>query len=256
MGQSIFVFLCLSLFNFAHAETRPYVDTMIVVAVDVSGSVDDNEYNIQKSGIIEAFSDPSVQRLLLQCSTSGIGITYVEWSGSSQSNAFVSVNPFVQVIPWVRLLSPQDMIEFANRLLGSPRSSRGETDIARGLGFARSLLEKAPFESHNRIVSLSTDGQQGFTIPGVSTEDFLKSERDKLASLGVTINAIGIESTAQADPRGMGFMPTSEDKTMEVYLNENVRSGSNSFVTPAADFEAYSEAFKKQLYVMMNACIS
>ncbi len=256
MGQSIFVFLCLSLFNFAQAETLPYVDTMIVVAVDVSGSVDDNEYNIQKSGIVEAFSDPSVQRLLLQCSPSGIGITYVEWSGSGQSNPSVSIKPVVQVIPWTRLLSPQDMIDFANKLLGSPRSSRGETDIARSLAFARELLVSAPFESYNRIVSLSTDGQQGFTIRGVSTEDFLKSERDKLATLGVTINAIGIEADLQVDPRMMGFMPTSEDKTMEIYLNENVRSGPNSFVTPAADFKAYSEAFKKQLYVMMNACIS
>ncbi len=148
------------------------------------------------------------------------------------------------------------MVDFANKLLGSPRSSRGETDIARSLAFARELLDSAPFESYNRIVSLSTDGQQGFTISGVSTEDFLKSERDKLASMGVTINAIGIETDLHIDPGMMVSMPSTADKTIESYLNENVRSGANSFVTPAADFKAYSEAFKKQLYVMMNACIS
>lgn len=256
MGQSFLAIFLVCIFNFAHAEALPYVDTMIVVAVDVSGSVKDDEYNIQKSGIVEALSDPSVQQLLLQCSTSGIGITYVEWSGQSQFNSLVSINPFVQVIPWTRLLSPQDMVDFANKLLGSPRSSRGETDIARSLGFARELLAKAPFQSHNQIVSLSTDGQQGFTIPGVSTEDFLKMERDKLAAMGVTINAIGIEPDLQVDPRITGFMPSTADKTMEVYLNENVRSGQSSFVISAPNFKAYSEAFKKQLYVMMNACIS
>ena len=257
MGQSFFISLLFGFLSLAQAESLPYVDTMIVVAVDVSGSVDDNEYNLQKSGIIEAFSDPSVQQLLLQCSTSGIGITYVEWSGQSQGNTFESITPLVQVIPWTQLLTPQDMIEFANKLLGSPRSSRGETDIARALGFARQLFEKAPFQSQNRIVSLSTDGQQGFTIPGVSPEDFLKMERDKLANLGVTINAIGIETVLQMDPRGMmGSLPSTEDSSIEAYLNQNVRSGSSSFVTPAVDFKVYSEAFKKQLYVMMNACIS
>jgi hypothetical protein len=256
MGQSFFVLLFLSLLDYSQAEALPYVDTMIVVAVDVSGSVNDDEYNLQKSGIVEAFSDPSVQQLLLQCSTSGIGITYVEWSGQRQSNGYETMNPFVQVVPWTQLLTPEDMIDFANKLLSSPRSSRGETDIARALDFARQLLEKAPFQSHNKIVSLSTDGQQGFTIPGVSPEDFLKMERDKLANLGVLVNAIGIETALQVDPRGMGSLPATENQSIEAYLNQNVRSGSSSFVTPAADFKAYSEAFKKQLYVMMNACIS
>jgi Protein of unknown function (DUF1194) len=255
VGRSLVFFFCLFLFQSTFAK-GPYVDTLLVIAVDVSGSIDDNEYKIQKDGIADAFSDPSVQELLRQCSTSGIGITYMEWSGHSQSYLPQSVNPFVQVIPWTQLLTPEDMNVFANQLRSSSRSSNGETDIARSLAFAGKLFLSSPFESDNLVVSLSTDGQQGRTIPGVSTEDFVKMERDKLASLGVTINAIGIEPSAQAGAQGTSVMPTTKGKSMEVYLNENVRAGSNSFVIPAADFKAYSEAFKKQLYVMMNACIS
>ena len=237
----------------------PYLDTMIVIAVDVSGSVNSDEYKIQKDGIIKAFSDPSVQNLLLQCTTSGIGVTYLEWSGSGYSQAFGSFvnNPFVQVIPWTRLMTPEDMNHFANQLLASPRSSDGETDIARSLEFARSLFSSAPFQSQNRIVSLSTDGRQGRTIAGISAEDFVKMERDKLASLGVTINGIAIESTVEVDPRlGGGSFPSDKEDSLKDYLNQNLRTGQGSFVESVPDFESYSEAFKKQLYVMMNACIS
>ncbi len=260
MGQSFLFIFFFNLLNLASAASLIAVDTMIVVAVDVSGSIDDTEYHLQKSGIVHALSDPSVQQLLRQCSTSGIGITYVEWSGHGPSpgpsSGSASINPFVQVVPWTQLVDPRDMDEFANKILSSSRSSRGETDIARSLAFAGELFVSAPFESYNRIVSLSTDGKQGRTVSGLSTEDYLRRERDKLESLGVTINAIGVEPNVQTAPAGAGFMPTNQEATMEVYLNENVRSGPGSFVISAPNYTTYSEAFKKQLYVMMNGCIS
>lgn len=151
----VFLFANILFFNNSHADVielqlgkpqesqqrdvsgKPYVDTLIVIAVDVSGSVDKEEYQIQKDGIVNAFSDPSVQNLLRQCSSRGIGITYVEWSGQSYGPGMVPFNPFVQVIPWTHLLTPQDMDAFANQILASPRSSQGETDIARALDFRK-----------------------------------------------------------------------------------------------------------------------
>jgi hypothetical protein len=275
----LFVSLLLSIFllSFVQAEVinlglgrpaetlksetqRTFVDTLIVIAVDVSASINDKEYDVQKNGIISAFSDPSIKNLLRQCSARGIGVTYMEWSGYAPSHSSVSVNPFNQVIPWTHLQAPRDMDAFANQLLLSQRSSHGATDIVGSLEFSRDLMASAPFESSNRIVSLSTDGRQSFTTKGISAEDFLKTERDKVASLGIAINAIGIDVVAgypeESIPAGgVGFF-MSEEESLRVYLEKNVRSGPGSYVESVPDFEAYSEAFKKQLYVMMNACIS
>lgn len=119
------------------------------------------------------------------------------------------------------------------------------------------MLLSAPFESDNKIVSLSTDGRQGRAEAGISAVDLLSMARDRLATSGVTINAIGIEVEFDVDPRAGGFMPVTEaDMSLGVYLNNYVRTGERSFVESVKDFEAYSELFKKQLTVMMNACIS
>lgn len=226
---------------------------MIVIAVDVSGSVSADEYEIQKKGVVAAFRDPSVQRLLDQCTMRGVGVTYVEWSGSRSGES-----PVQQVIPWTALRNPSDMEAFAQKLSQTVRSSEGDTDIAFALSFSNQLFRQAPFESGSKIVSLSTDGQQSFTTVGVDVEDYVKMARDRLAENSITINAIAIEVDPTNSAVLNSFPVQSEDKSnsLESYLKRNVITGPNPIVTPVSDFNSYKDVFKKQISVMFNGCIS
>lgn len=241
----------------AQPESLPYVDTMMVIAVDVSGSVSRGEYETQKRGIADAFLDPSIQRLLQQCTSQGIGISYVEWSGDR------SGRKVHQVVPWTHLRTANDMINFANILRASPRSSSGGTDLASALEESADLFAAAPFQSRNRIVSLSTDGMQDITTVGVPVETHLQNSRDRLARMGVAVNAIAIqEGTESNTPTVLGpAMPvlagaSGSESSIEDYLRQNVISGPQSRVTTVSDFRAYSEAFKQQLRNMLSACVS
>ncbi len=252
-----FFFVYFSVFMCSLSQaTVVSVDTLIVVAVDVSGSITDEEYVIQKEGVIAAFRDPQVQKLLDQCSIKGIGVTYVEWSGA-RNGQYVD-----QVIPWTQLLTPQDMEIFSQQLSEKPRSSRGETDIVNALRISHQLLMQAPFESDNKIISLSTDGRQSFTIQGIDVEIYVQNTRNQIANDNIMINAIAIEKETLEPSANSSTVPVvsnpfgvSEESIMD-YLQRNVITGPNSLLTPVSNFKSYSDVFKKQISVMLNGCIS
>jgi hypothetical protein len=237
-------FLLILFFStFALAQTS-YVDTMIVISVDVSGSISNDEYLVQKEGVLAAFQDESIKNLLTQCVAQGIGVTYVEWSGTKSGEPLIN-----QLIDWTHIKSPSDMDLFAQKISGTQRSSSGETDIVAALNFAHTLLLKAPFTSENKIVSLSTDGRQGFSVPGIDINTFVQQTRDTLKAEDIYINAIAIdvqESTfgGQA-PFPMGGESNRPTSSLKKYLEQNVITGPRAFVTPVSNFESYSEAFSK-----------
>lgn len=243
----------------AHGKSPsvPYVDRMIVIAVDVSGSISHDEYELQKKGIASAFKDSDIQNMLSQCNADGIAVSYVEWSGAKSGAPVVS-----QTIPWTKLATAHDMDLLSQDILNTSRSSHGETDIVGALNFSQNLFLSAPFKSETQIVSLSTDGRQGFTVSGITVEQYVQRHRDQLALGGISINAIAVDM--QASDRRAAYnsfpvlTPMNRDSADELtkYLEDNVKTGPNSFVAPATDAKTYEEAFKKQISLMINACIS
>lgn len=141
------VFIIFSIISLCHlgaygqSASPTSVDKLIVIAVDVSGSITDDEYEIQKKGLVAAFSDETVQNILEQCSLQGIGVTYMEWSGTRSGAPLTQ-----QVIPWTVLQRASDMDEFAQKLSSSQRSSRGETDIVSAMNYSQSLIDRVCFE--------------------------------------------------------------------------------------------------------------
>lgn len=246
----------LSLFfsSVTYAQTS-YVDTMIVISVDVSGSISNDEYLVQKKGILSAFQDESIKHLLTQCTANGIGVTYVEWSGTRSGAPVVN-----QLIDWTHITSPEEMDLFAQKISGIQRSSTGETDIVTALNFAQNLFLHAPFISDNKIVSLSTDGRQGFTMPGVDVDSYVQQTRNKLGAENISINAIAIDlDESSKGPYSAFSMEGDANKTktsLKNYLENNVIIGPRAFVTPVSNFESYSEVFKQQISIIVNGCIS
>lgn len=142
-----------------------------------------------------------------------------------------------------------------------PRSSRAETDIVTALLFSFELFQQTSFESDNKIISLSTDGRQSFTLPGVNIETYVQSARDQVARDTITINAIAIEKEPleRVDPFSPAPVINSFDiveESLTDYLQRNIITGPNSMLTPASNFKSYSDVFKKQISVMFNGCIS
>jgi Protein of unknown function (DUF1194) len=215
------------------------VETSIVIAVDVSGSIDQAEYNAQKNGLVNALLDERLQRVLTQCNPNGVAITYVEWSGNQ-------VGPQVnQVLPWTRLRTPRDMINLANRLRGQPRSSHGDTDIATALKFAGNLVQTSPFRSNRTVISLSSDGRQSWAVDPVN----LRQARNQLGGAGVVVNAIVIErANAESAPR--------EASSLEGYFRQNVITGPGSSAVSISDYSGYADAIYRQLSTLLNACVS
>ncbi|MEO0336991.1 MAG: DUF1194 domain-containing protein, partial [Pseudomonadota bacterium] len=143
--------------------SKIYVDTQLVIAVDTSFSVKDDEYQTQKEGVVAAFSDPQIISLMRACNSRGVAVTYVEWSGSQAGEHQV-----YQVVPWTLISTENDIYEFQKALLAFSRTSAGETDLVSALLYAGSLLQNSPYRSSRKIISVSGDGEQSFVHGAMS----------------------------------------------------------------------------------------
>src|ERR1700722_2736868 len=129
------------------AEER--VDVALMLAVDVSDSIDDGRYALQMTGIAKAFEDPQVQASLLGGSHSAAYVGLVEWSNK----------PFVSV-PWTLLTSKDEMREFAARIRTTPRAAHDFTCMAMALRLiSDKLLPQLPVPADRTVIDVSGDGQ-------------------------------------------------------------------------------------------------
>lgn len=229
------------------------VTVQLVIAVDVSNSVNEDEYKLQKEGIAQALVSPVFANLIDSCNNLGVGITYVEWSGD------LSDDVVQQVIPWTYLASKEDFQKFSQQLLQAPRSSEGLTDVGLSLEFAERLLEISPFEAYRTVVSVSGDGIQNVSprhqVDPRYKESYVANiiaARHRLVTKGAVVNAIVIGDefvNPYSNARGLATSLTD-------YFERYVRGGEGSFNLKAESFQQYSEMIKKQLTFLMNNCVS
>lgn len=156
----------------------------LLLMVDVSVSVDDDEYATQRDGIAAAFLDPGVQRSVI--GAGGACVAYVEWAADQKV-----------VVGWTPLLTAGDMIGFAGRMAAVQRSSRGVTRVDAALNFASSVVGTSPCGGRI-VVDVSGDGCQygaGDTAPAL----------DRLRGLGAQVNGLTIlgDPRVAVDCRGM-----------------------------------------------------
>lgn len=207
----------------ARADAGP-VDVQLVMAVDVSRSIDEDEARLQRQGYRDAVSDPRVVRAIQGGMVGAIAVAYVEWAGYGFQQL---------VIPWTRIAGPADAEAWSARLEASPRSSMSWTSISGALAFSGRVLQSCPFEGTRRVVDVSGDGVNN---QGPPTE----WERDKLVAEGVTINGLPIVN----DRPNFGSVPGRE---LEPYYREAVIGGPGAFLIVAADFEAFGDAIRRKL---------
>lgn len=185
----------------------------LVLAVDVSGSVDPSEYEIQMRGLAEALRDAVVSEALVRAEAA---VTLVQWTGSTRQ---------VVSVPWTRTLTFEEVDALALKIETTGRKWRNfSTAIGEALDFARAQFDSAP-ACDRRVIDLSGDG--------VSNEG--REPRDHHAALraaGITVNALAIEASV-------------EDLT--AYFWENVITGEGAFVATADSFADYPDRIRQKL---------
>ena len=212
----------------APAARADGVDLLLVLAADVSRSIDEDEFALQRKGYAAAMTDPKVLRAIVSGRRHGIAVTFIEWSGAGDQNV---------VVDWTVVRDEEAAAGAAATMLSAPRSFLGRTSISAAIDFAMERFAAATVESDKRIIDISGDGTSN---AGRSVDE----ARDQAVAAGVTINGLAIINT-QANP-GYAFH-TQPPGGLPKYYEENVIGGPGAFVLKVENFDTFAEAITRKL---------
>ena len=224
--------LALLLASLALAPARTFaadkVDLLLVLAADVSRSIDAEKFQLQRNGYASALANPRVLDAIASGRYGRIGLTFVEWSGVGNQKV---------VIGWTTIGDAMAARSFGDRLLEAPRSFWDRTSISGGIEFAMAQLAGAPYESARRTIDVSGDGTNN------AGRD-VATLRDQAVAKGITINGLPILS---ANPMSWNPDHTNPPGGLANYYRDNVIGGPTAFVRVAKDFNAFGEAIIEKM---------
>lgn len=205
----------------ARTET---VDTALVLAVDVSGSVNAERYALQMEGIAKAFEDPEVQRTILSGPNRAMFVALVEWS-----------NTAALTIPWTLITNESDAAAFAAKVRRAPRGDDQFTCMSRALQLVEGkVLPFVPAPAERTVVDVSGDGHDN-----CNSSPPVEAMRDRLVAAGATIN-------------GLPILEGDEAATLEDWYRGHVIGGSGAFLVPARGFKDFARAMRQKFIVEIS----
>jgi hypothetical protein len=210
------------------ARAAEQVDLLLVLASDVSRSVDTRKFQLQREGYAAALSNPRVVEAIRSGPHGRIAICFLEWSGATSQKL---------VIDWTIVSDAASARRIGDQMLELPRSFADRTSISAGLEFAMSQLEHAPFEAPRRTIDVSGDGTNN------SGRD-IASVRDEVLNKGVTINGLVILSDT---PLPWNPEHTNPPGGLDEYYRRNVTGGAGSFVMVADNHNSFGQAIVKKM---------
>lgn len=221
----LFLYGLLSLaFCFSSPSARafgaggPPVDLLLVLAVDASGSIDPDEFDLQKDGIADALADQKVLEAIKSGPLQRIAVAYVEWGGPGTATT---------VVDWRQIETLADAQAFGDALKAAPRSQQSYNAIGDALLHSADEIKAAPFEGMRAVIDLSGDnGDARSATPAPRARDIVTAE-------GVVINALAI-----LDGRG---------PWLEETYRRSVIGGPGSFVKTAKDRADFARALLEKL---------
>ena len=210
----------------AHAAEA--VDLALVLVDDVSRSIDDREFELQKQGYKAAFSDPKVIAAIKGGVVGAIAVEYVEFASTYEVNT---------VVGWTVIRDAASAAQFAERMEAAPRSAWGRTAIGAGIAHGLKDLQASGFEAQRRVIDVCGDGtsNQG---PEVS------DARDRAVEAGVTVNGLAIIND---HPMSWTFAHVQPPGGLANYYRDNVTGGVGSFVAEIHDFQSFGTAITRKL---------
>src|SRR5262245_16751175 len=159
------------------AQDASEVDTALIVAIDVSNSVDDERYRLQMEGIAQALEDPGVIQAIVGGAKGGILLSLVTWADQPKVN-----------LPWTHIASEADAKAVAKKVRSMPRQSGEFTCMARMMRVVSDkIVPQIPAKSAKVVLDISGDGRDN-----CNSEEPVELVRDELVKYGVTVNGLPI----------------------------------------------------------------
>ena len=204
------------------------VDLLLVLASDVSRSVDHPKFLLQREGYAAAVSNSQVLDAIKSGPNGKIALCFIEWSGFGAQRV---------VIDWSAIDSAASARKFGDQLVELPRSFADRTSISSGIDFALAHFAKAPFEAPRRTIDVSGDGTN-------NAGREVRLARDEAVAKGIVINGLVILSDRQVP---WNAEHTNPPGGLENYYRENVIGGPGAFVMVAEDFQSFGRAIIKKM---------
>ncbi len=201
----------------ASALAQAAVDLQLVLAVDVSGSVSDERFQLQKRGYADAFRSWRVLEAIRSGSAQAIAVTMTQWTGPSQQ---------AQVVPWMVITDETSMLAFAEAVDRTTRQLYGGgTSISGAIDHAMTLFPDNGAKGGRQVIDVSGDGANNRGRPAAEA-------RDDAIGVGATINGLPILAL---------------EPGLDQYYQSNVIGGPNAFMIVAEAYETFAEAVLKKL---------
>lgn len=210
------------------ARATEAVDLLLVLAADVSRSVTEPKFKLQREGAAGAITHPDVVKAITSGPNRRIAVCFVEWATAGQQTV---------VIDWTLIGDGEAARSFGGKLVELPRSFSGSTSISHAIDFAVIQLERAPFKAERRVIDVSGDGTNN---SGRAVTD----ARDEAVAKGITINGLIILT-----PLSESFRPehTNPPGGLEKYFQDNVIGGFGAFTVVAESHESFGRSLTKKL---------
>src|SRR6476660_8804634 len=218
----------LAFFALIGASRGAEIDLEVILAADVSRSIDDAEFDLQRKGYAAALTDPRVLAAIHGRSGSAIGVCFIEWSGDEDQQV---------VVDWTEIRDEEDAGSMAAAILAAPRSFMGRTSISAAIDFVMAHFATSKWQAKRRIIDISGDGTNNSGRP-------VTEARDQAISQGVTINGLAIVN----DKPNPGYaFHTQPPGGLPEWYRQNVIGGPGSFLRVIDDFRSFSDAMTNKL---------
>ena len=201
-------------------------DVELVLALDVSASVDWREYHLQTGGLAAAFRSPEIAQIIEFWGDTGIYVTVVQWAGADQQQ---------QIVPWSRLDDAAAREKLAAQIEAAPRFYVPYfTAIGAALKFSANLFDSSGVTCRHRVIDVSGDGASNDGAEPAPV-------RDVLVAAGITIN---------------GLIITGDSTGLETYYRQNVIGGNGAFHEIANGFSDFPRVIKRKLLKELSPVVS
>lgn len=200
----------------AEPASAKSVDLALVLAVDVSGSVNTERFELQRRGYAEAFASRQVMDAIAAGENHAIAVTLVEWSGAGHQR---------QMVGWTLVDDAASAESFGSAIAEAARAFSDWTSISGAIDYSVALFDEAQVDPVRRIIDISGDG---INNNGRSVTD----ARDEAVSAGITLNGLPI---------------LTEYPNLDVYYRDNVIGGPGAFALAVSDFNAFGVAILGKL---------
>ena len=220
--------LVLSLQGWGRSAAADTVDLALVISDDVSRSVDDTEFQLQRQGYAQAMTDPKVLAAIRSGRSQAIAVCFTEWSSASQQKV---------VVDWAIIRDEASARAWADAVIAAPRSFAAFTAIGSAIDFAMEQFPQSGVITDRLVIDVAGDGTNNSGRP-------VTDARDDAVKAGAIINGLAIINDHPAMPIYAHVQPPGG---LDKYYQDNVIGGPGAFVMVIHDFSSFASAMVSKL---------